>query len=116
MWSILSSCIFEILRQHGHCNSIKSSIRHLILELSGFAYVDDTDLLQINDTVEEVVRHMQRKITDWNDSVGVTGGILSPSKCWWYLVTFQYIAGKWRAVSPQVDFKLWLKNECKKRV
>ena len=116
VWSILSSCIFELLRRNGHCNSIKSSIRMLLLELSGFAYVDDTDLLQINDTVEEVVRHMQCKINDWNEGIGVTGGILSPSKCWWYLVTFQYISGKWQAVAPQGDFKLWLKNECKKRV
>jgi Reverse transcriptase (RNA-dependent DNA polymerase). len=116
IWAILSSCIFEILRQRGHCNSIKSSIRHLLIELSGFAYVDDTDLLQINDTVEEVVQYMQQKILDWNDNIGVTGGVLSPSKCWWYLVTFQYIAGKWKAVSPQGDFTLWLKNESKKRV
>jgi Reverse transcriptase (RNA-dependent DNA polymerase). len=114
IWSILSSCIFDILRRRGHCNTISSSIRKLLLELSGFAYVDDTDLLQIDDTVDEVVRHMQQKVLDWNDNIGVTGGILSPEKCWWYLVTFQYVAGKWKAVSPQEDFKLWLKNESKK--
>jgi Reverse transcriptase (RNA-dependent DNA polymerase). len=116
IWSILSSCIFEILRRRGHYNTIKSSIRKLLLELSGFAYVDDTDLLQIDDTVDEVVRHMQRKVLDWNDNIGVTGGILSPEKCWWYLVTFQYVAGKWKAVSPQGDFKIWLKTESKKRI
>jgi Reverse transcriptase (RNA-dependent DNA polymerase). len=111
IWSILSSCIFQLLRQNGHCNSIKSSIRKLLLDLSGFAYVDDTDLLQVNNTVEEVVHYMQRKLTEWNQAVGITGGILSPSKCWWYLITFKYIAGRWKAVAPQRDFQLWLKNE-----
>jgi hypothetical protein len=82
IWSILSSCIFEILQQRGHYNSIKSSIQNLLLELSSFACMDDTDLLQINDTVEEVVQYMQQKILDWNAN-------RNPSKCWWYLVTFQ---------------------------
>jgi hypothetical protein len=78
--------------------------------------VDDTDLLQVNDTVDEVVEHMQQKLNEWNELVGVTGGILAPPKCWWYLVTFQYISGKWKAVSPQENFQLWLTDESKKRV
>lgn len=78
--------------------------------------MDDTDLLQVNNTVEEVVLYMQKKLTEWNQAVGITGGILSPSKCWWYLITFKYIAGRWKAVSPQGDFQLWLQDESKKRI
>lgn len=115
IWSILSSCIFQILRKRGQCNSFRSAIRNLLLELSGFAYVDDTDLLQVNDTVEEVVCYMQQKLSEWNDIVGVTGGILAPSKCWWYLITFQYISGKWKTVSPKGDFSLLLRDETKKK-
>jgi hypothetical protein len=116
IWSILSSCIFQLLRQNGHCNAITSSLRRLSLELSGFAYVDDTDLLQVNDNVDDLVRQMQRTLLAWNDTVGVTGGILSPPKCWWYLITFIYKAGAWKAVTPPQDFKLWLRNENKTRV
>jgi hypothetical protein len=79
--------------------------------------VDDTDLLQVNEAVEEVVRYMQQKLDVWNDAIGATGGILAPSKCWWYLVTFEYIAGKWKARTPaQQDFQLWIKDESKKSV
>jgi hypothetical protein len=116
IWSILSSCIFQLLRQQGHSNAIKSTIRGLLLELSGFAYVDDTDLLQLDDAVEDVVRHMQRKLNAWNDSIKVTGGILSPSKCWWYLVTFKYISGRWKARPPETDFRLWIKDESNKTI
>jgi Reverse transcriptase (RNA-dependent DNA polymerase). len=93
IWSILSSCIFKVLQNNGHCNTITAAIRKLFITLSGFAYVDDTDLLQINNAVEEVIRHMQKKLDEWCEVIGVTGGILSPSKCWWYLVTFEYVAG-----------------------
>jgi hypothetical protein len=59
---------------------------------------------------------MQKKLRDWNDAIGVTGGILSPSKCWWYLVTFRYISGQWKAVSPDTKFNLWLRNDKKNKI
>jgi hypothetical protein len=112
IWSILSSCIFRVLTTQGQRNTLKSAIRQLLIQLSGFAYVDDTDLLQVENAVEEVVRHMQQKLDIWNDVISCTGGILSPSKCWWYLVTFEYISGRWKARSPSdQDFSLWIKNE-----
>jgi len=101
IWSILSSCIFQVLTNQGQRNTIKSAIRKLVLQLSGFAYVDDTDLLQVENTVEEVVRHMQKKLDMWNDAISCTGGILSPTKCWWYLVTFNYIAGRYNFDSTE---------------
>lgn len=117
IWSILSSCIFQLLHKQGHQNIFTSSIRKITFQLTGFAYVDDTDLFQAASTTEEVVQYMQRKLNDWNDDVAVTGGILSPSKCWWYLVTFEYIRGRWKACTPHhVDFQLWIKDEANKPV
>jgi hypothetical protein len=108
----LSSCIFQVLHNKGHRNTITAAIRKLFIQLSGFAYVDDTDLLHVDQAVEEVVRYMQKKLDVWNEAISATGGILSPSKCWWYLVTFEYIAGKWKARTPdQQDFQLWVKDE-----
>jgi hypothetical protein len=75
IWSILSSCIFQLLHKQGHQNTFTSAIRKLTFQLTGFAYVDDTDLFQVARTTEEVVQYMQRKLNDWNDDVAVTGGI-----------------------------------------
>jgi hypothetical protein len=49
------------------------------------------------------VRITQEKLIAWVAGVGVTGGILAPLKCWWYLVSFKYKAGGWKAANPQED-------------
>jgi Endonuclease/Exonuclease/phosphatase family./Reverse transcriptase (RNA-dependent DNA polymerase). len=114
IWSLLSSVIFMVMKDKGHRNKITSSLRKFIIELAGFAYVDDTDLFHTDTNIDRVVQRMQQKLNDWNDMVGVTGGILSPEKCWWYLVTFRYISGKWMACQPLQDFKLWIRDELKR--
>ena len=108
IWSILSSVIFRMLEKQGHQNHLESSIRKIVLKLSGFAYVDDSDLLQVGDSLRQVVRKMQETLKAWVAGVGVTGGILAPLKCWWYLVTFKYKLGRWRAVTPTDNLPLWI--------
>jgi Reverse transcriptase (RNA-dependent DNA polymerase). len=110
IWSILSSVIFRMLQNQGHQNQFESSIRLILLSLSGFAYVDDSDLLQVGESIRQVVKKMQDKLKAWVAGVGVTGGILAPMKCWWYLVTFKYKLGQWRADTPSGEASLWIKN------
>lgn len=62
IWSILSSNLFQILQDKGHQNVFQSSIRRLILELAGFAYVDDTDLVQVDNYIETVVQKCNEKL------------------------------------------------------
>jgi hypothetical protein len=78
--------------------------------------VDDTDLVQANNYIELVLHNMQRKINLWNELVGVTGGILSPSKCWRYAMEFQYKKGQWKAVDSSADLQLWISDENKQRI
>jgi Reverse transcriptase (RNA-dependent DNA polymerase). len=106
IWSILSSVIFSILHKKGCQNRFVSPIRKMLLRLAEFAYVDDSDLIQADETTQRVIRGMQRKLNQWIDTIGVTGGILAPLKCWWYLVTYKYKLGKWKAVSPQTNAEL----------
>jgi hypothetical protein len=74
IWAILSSVIFAILRNNGLQNKFDSAIRHLTLELAGFAYVDDSDLIQVEDSVRQVAKKMQTKLKTWIDAIRVTGG------------------------------------------
>jgi hypothetical protein len=110
IWSILSSVIFRMLKKNGHQNILESPIQKLILALAGFAYVDDSDLLQTGDSIRQVVKKMQEKLKAWVAGVGVTGGILAPLKCWWYLVTFKYKTGTWKAISPSENMPLWIQK------
>jgi hypothetical protein len=110
LWSILSSNLFHILRDQGHRNEFRSSIRDLYIELAGFAYVDDTDLIQVDNFLDIVVQNMRNKVKLWNDVVSVTGGILAPDKCWWYLVSFKFHLGKWMACDSDEVYQLWMKD------
>lgn len=82
-----------------------------MLALAGFAYVDDSDLIQVDDSTMIVARKMQETLNTWTDSRGVTGGILAPHKCWWYLVDFAYKRGGWKACSPRHESQLWIKTK-----
>lgn len=42
---------------------MSSSLRKLVIKLAGFAYMDDTDLLKVNDYAELVVQNMQQKVS-----------------------------------------------------
>jgi hypothetical protein len=116
IWAILSSIIFAILKQTGFQNTFASPIRHVSLELAGFAYVDDSDLIQVEDSVEKVVDNMRKQLKTWIDAIGVTGGVLAPHKCWWYLVMFKYQLGQWRACLPRGDFRLWITSNRNEKV
>jgi hypothetical protein len=110
LWSILSSNLFHILRDDGFRNVFISSIWQISIELAGFAYVDNTDLVQVDNCPDAVAQKMQRLINKWNDLVSVTGGILAPQKSWWYLVTFQYSKGRWMATDPPTQYALTIKD------
>lgn len=60
--------------------------------------------------MRQVVKKMQEKLKAWMAGVGVTGGILAPLKCWWYLVPFKCKAGEWKAANPQENAPLWIQN------
>jgi exonuclease III len=116
VWSILSSNLFHILQAKGHRNKFVSSIRKTSIELAGFAYVDDTDLVQTHDEIPDVVKNMQRTLNTWTEAIGVTGGILSPQKCWWYLVSFKYIKGKWIGCDAANESQIYIQDGNNKNV
>jgi hypothetical protein len=91
IWSILSSIIFQILHKQSQNNTICSPIRQQTLDLIGFAYVDDADLLRTGNTVAMAAQRMQNTVQLWMDNIRTTGGTLAPAKCWWYLIDFIYI-------------------------
>ena len=46
VWAVVSSVMFEILKKKGLTTTFASPISREQLKLCGFAFVDDTDLLQ----------------------------------------------------------------------
>jgi hypothetical protein len=63
----------------------KGSGEHI--KLVGYAFVDDTDLIQTGTTIDadfaDVFHLAQAKISRWEAVISATGGALAVSKCRW---------------------------------
>ena len=66
-----------------------------MLKLCGFAYVNDSDLIEDGATAEETLARMQNGVNLWEELIKATGGVMAPHKSWWYLVDFIWKKGKW---------------------
>jgi hypothetical protein len=64
--------------------------------------VDNTDLLHIdlmqNKTVDEVHLAIQESVNSWENLLIATGGQLQPNKCFYSIVSFEWVNGEWRYV------------------
>ena len=69
--------------------------------MCGFAYVDDTDLLQTAGTTQHfndpdrTIRNMQKSIDCWEGVAKSTGGAIATDKSWWYIIHFDWDGSKW---------------------
>ena len=107
-----------MLRKAGNGGHFVSPISKQNTHIVGFAYVDDTDLIQIdmrnidNDT-EEVMRKMQEAIDRWEGGLKTTGGAIVPSKSWVCPIDFSFDhKGKWKYKPlDEINFEFTVKNE-----
>ena len=97
-WSVQSSKMFQVMHHRGSATTISSPLTGQKIDICGFAYVDDTDLIamipQNNDAKSTAVR-MQTIVDDWEAIAKTTGGALSPTKCWCWLIEFGWKASTW---------------------
>ena len=96
-WSIVSLKMFEVMHKRGMATTITSPITKSSVEVCGFAYVDDTDLItmQENNCHTDAKNHMQETINEWEAVSKVTGGALVPSKCWSWIIAFEWDGDRW---------------------
>ena len=95
MWSILSSTVFAVMRRQGYGVKFCSALSRELFHLCGFAYVDDSDLIQSGSCPLVIAADMQKALGKWEKLMRVNGGVLAPDKSWWYLVEFVWSKGKW---------------------
>ena len=106
IWSVLSLIIFSILSDLGFSLEFINALTTEIFRLSGFAYVDDCDLVQLGQNIPNVINKTQAALSKWEALIQVTGGSLAPSKCWWYLVDHEWRNSKWHTTDPDVTHDL----------
>jgi hypothetical protein len=99
IWAVVSTPLLNILREMGFGLSYVAPITNLPLSFSGFAFVDDTDLLQMlhhDSSAEEVRTAIQEVVHHWEGLLAATAGAIVPEKTFWYLLDFTWHRGDWR--------------------
>ena len=70
IWAVVSTPVLNILRNMGYGIFFKAAISGETLHFTGFAFVDDTDLLQTtnmsSDDIYDVAEQLQNSIDIWN--------------------------------------------------
>ena len=113
IWAIVSSPLFECLRQRGFGVELTSAIKRTYFHISGFAFVDDTDTVQtgeIGDTTPQVVEKAQGELNLWEELVRATGGGLEGDKSDFAVVNYKWRNGEWSYEKPKEDTQLTVRN------
>ena len=79
---------------------VKSAITLTTLNIIAIMYVDDSDILIGSTSATESERTIRNRVQHaadiYHKGVYQTGGAIRPDKCRWFLITFEWKAGKWR--------------------
>ena len=113
IWAIVSSPLFECLREQGYGAELYSAISRRHFHMSGFAFVDDADTVQtgeLGETTETVMEKAQEELNLWEELIRATGGGLEGDKSDFAVVNFQWRDGKWTYEQPSENQKLTVRN------
>ena len=91
IWALISSTLLDRLRSKGMGVVIPTSTGYQ-LQIPAFAFVDDTDLLQELDIKTPTP---QEAVTEWNDGLQTTGGLIVGDKCLFQVVRHKWKNDKW---------------------
>jgi len=82
IWAVVSTPLFNILRQEGFVAQFICTLSTQHRALAGLAFVDDTDLIvnDISNIMQAVIEKMQNLLTMWHRLLHATGGKLIPEK------------------------------------
>jgi hypothetical protein len=98
IWVAISTPLLNLLRSEGLGCKFTSPISKKEISFVGYAFVDDTDLIQTSNTLQstdELITEMQRSLNTWEGGLRATGGTIVPEKSHWYLVEFHWNSGNW---------------------
>jgi hypothetical protein len=73
-------------------------ISDILIHSMGALFVDNTDMYTWQEHIldpGELWAQTQIEIKQWSCLLNATGGALKPEKCWWYLLDYTCVDGKW---------------------
>ena len=117
-WVLISTPLLNMMQARHKGGFFTSLITKCKSHIVGYAYVDDTDVIimnnnNINITADEIMEDMQEAIHIWEGGLKATGGAIVPSKSWVYPIDFEFDNnGKWGYKSAEdIGFNFVVKDE-----
>ncbi len=105
IWAMVSTPLLNRLRAKGYGITIASDDGPI--HIPAFAFVDDTDLVQDNEQ-DEGIQLTQQSVSEWEDALRATGGLLVPNKCKFFVVSYEWKNDRWKLVD-QIDAEVELR-------
>ncbi len=100
-WMVTSITMIAAHKHKGHGAHFIAPILDISGHIVGGLFVDDTDLIHVNmqvgETILEAHSWLQKSVINWGRLLIAMGGVLKPSKCSFYLISFKWKAdGTWK--------------------
>ena len=97
----------------------RAPITNLLTTLAGFAFVDDTDLLQTQhhhtETLDDIVDDLEGSLDTWQGTLSTSGGALDcddPNKSYWYEIEYEWNTnGRWKYSAFDINAKLMMYDD-----
>ncbi len=93
IWAFLSFPLLDLMRNKGFGFLLFTPISKTKVQFVGYAFVDDTDLIQIPDidkSSKDVRQELQKAIDTWEQALSPTCGAIVPEKTHWCLIDFAW--------------------------
>ena len=116
IWACVSTPLFDALRQEGYGMEFISPITTLIMNITGFSFVDDADLIQnMGDMTseEELFIAAQAQLILWEELLRTTGGAIEPSKSDWLYIRYKWKSSRWEYNRTNYKDKMKVRNKDK---
>ncbi len=97
MRTSLSAIMVTVFKQVNLSAIMHDPILYVLIHSMGALFVNDTDVYTWRENIldpGELWAQTQIEIEQWSCSLNATGA-LKPEKCWWYLLDYTCVNGKW---------------------
>ncbi len=97
-WIQLGAIMLTVFKQLNLGTIMHDPILDILIHSMGALFVNDTDMYTWQENIldpGELWAQTQIEIEQWSCLLNATGGALKPEKCWWYLLDYTCINGKW---------------------
>jgi hypothetical protein len=99
-WAVISIVILRAHGKRGHGAKFRCPITNLSAHISAILYNNNLDLLHINfdhdKSVDDAHAAIQNSVNSWGNHLIATGGALKPEKCFYSIISFEWVCGEWK--------------------